>query len=611
MSKPSTFAPGFSITDDLVVVAPLNQGGMGAVYVVEQKSTGKRRAVKVMHREIVANTSLLQRFEREARAGARIKSEHIVEVLGTGVEPTSGLPYLLMELLEGDDLGQYASAHGALAHDEVRAIFEQLCHGVGAAHAAGVVHRDLKPENVFLAWSRRAGGDRFTVKVLDFGIAKLAAEVATRATTGAVGSPMWMAPEQTAPGPVTPATDVWALGLIAYRLLTGENFWRSVSTGEPNTAQLMREIVLDPIPRASERALEQEASENLPPGFDAWFARAVAREPGERFANASELWKAMRSLFASDDALAKTELAPGGSLPPGPASATDPATPFAAGAPVTGGSTPRTAKSPDRALAATPIAAVQPTPAPGATPPASSRALVVAGVAIAIGGIAVGWAIAHGGTGPRQSQSRDTSSAAVTAPAATSAAASAPGARSGQSAASEAPLASSAPAASASASSAPERPGRAAPAAKRAASPAPAAHKSAADTASAKPKRHQPGVVWTVGNHRHVRLMAYLVSNQSNVSDGVVRKAVEWNSWQYLRCYEPLAGLKQLPEGTVTVGFDILDQLPRHAALQSSTIHSSSFDHCVVRTLVGQTINAAGPDGKGHVVYGFHFVPMD
>ncbi len=619
MSKPSIFAPGFSITDDLVVVAPLNQGGMGEVYVAEQKSTGKRRAVKVMHREIVADPSLLRRFEREARAGARIKSEHIVEVLGTGVESTTGLPYLVMELLEGEDLAEHAAAQGALPHEEVRTIFEQLCHGVAAAHAAGVVHRDLKPENVFLAWSRRAGSDRFMVKVLDFGIAKLAAEVATRATTGAVGSPMWMAPEQTAPGPVTPATNVWALGLIAYRLFTGENFWRSVASREANTAQLIREIVLDPIPRASERAAEQNAADKLPPGFDAWFARAVAREPAERFATAAELWKSMQALFATDDALAKTALAPSGSLPPGPAtSATEAATPFVAAQPDKS-SMPPPAEPRDHALAATPIAAVQPTPAPATATASSSRATLVAGVAIAIGGIAVGWALAHGEGAPKNSaSSQESPSAAVASagPAASSVAvapAPPPSTSLAVPAASSAAGASSAPPAPASAASRSEPKHREAVAPLHPASTAATAQKQAspAPSGSAKTSKHRHGVVWTLRDHRHVRLIAYLVKNQSNVSDSVVRGAVEWDSWQYLRCYDRLAGLKQLPEGTVIVGFDILDQLPRHAHLQSSTIQSSSFNSCVVGTLLGQTINAAGPEGKGHVIYGFHFVPGD
>ena len=123
------------------------------------------------------------------------------------------------------------------------------------------------------------------------------------------------------------------------------------------------------------------------------------------------------------------------------------------------------------------------------------------------------------------------------------------------------------------------------------------------------PTERGGAVTWKVQD-RHVRLLTRLVSNESNVTDAVVRKAVEWNSWEYLRCYErALRSSKDMPEGTVSVGFDILDQLPRHAALVSSTIQSSTFNDCVVGTLIGQTINAAGPDGKGHVVYAFRFVP--
>lgn len=116
-------------------------------------------------------------------------------------------------------------------------------------------------------------------------------------------------------------------------------------------------------------------------------------------------------------------------------------------------------------------------------------------------------------------------------------------------------------------------------------------------------------MTWKVQD-RHVRLFVRLVSNESNVTDGVVRRAIEWSSWEYLRCYERAFGTsKEMPEGVVTVGFDILDQLPRHAKLVSSTIASDSFNDCVVRMLLGRTINAAGPDGKGHAVEAFKFVP--
>lgn len=150
--------------------------------------------------------------------------------------------------------------------------------------------------------------------------------------------------------------------------------------------------------------------------------------------------------------------------------------------------------------------------------------------------------------------------------------------------------------------------------------PVPASAAPRASASAAPPRKTLPGgfsdpsdragaVTWKVQD-RHVRLFTRLVSNESNVTDAVVRKAVEWSSWEYLRCYErAFAAAKDLPEGSVSVGFDILDQLPRHATLVSSTIESATFNDCVVRTLVGQTINAAGPDGKGHVVHAFRFVP--
>ncbi|MDB4997293.1 MAG: serine/threonine protein kinase, partial [Myxococcaceae bacterium] len=114
---------------------------------------------------------------------------------------------------------------------------------------------------------------------------------------------------------------------------------------------------------------------------------------------------------------------------------------------------------------------------------------------------------------------------------------------------------------------------------------------------------------WKVQDHP-VRLLTRLVSNESNVTDAVVRKAVDWSAWEYLRCYEAaFKSSKDLPEGTVTVGFEIIDQLPRHGTLVSTTFASKTMADCVVNTLIGKTINAAGPDGRGKVVYAFKFMP--
>jgi tRNA A-37 threonylcarbamoyl transferase component Bud32 len=271
---------------------------MGAIYVVEQISTGKQRALKLMLPQLVADAALRRRFEQEARVGALIESEHVVEVVGAGVDAATNTPWIAMELLVGDDLSQVVAQRGSLGVPEVRLIFEQLCHAVGAAHRAGVVHRDLKPENIFLTRSRRAGGE-FTVKVLDFGIAKIVAEAKT-SRTAPVGSPMWMAPEQTDRSKVTPASDVWALGLVAFHLLSGRYFWTAANDEDTTVTQLLREILFEPIPPASARIAQLLIRVSLPPGFDEWFARCVAREPAERFQNADEAIAPLRAVLSGD-----------------------------------------------------------------------------------------------------------------------------------------------------------------------------------------------------------------------------------------------------------------------------------------------------------------------
>ncbi len=177
---------------------------MGAVYVAEQESTGKLRALKVMQSGLISAPKNRERFLLEARVGAKISSDHIVEVVAAGVDGASGMPWLAMELLDGEDLAAMGQRRGRLEASEVLEIFEQLCHALGAAHLASVVHRDLKPENIFIGRSRRASVP-FTVKVLDFGIAKILQESRTSATsTAVIGSPLWMAPEQLTARPHRP-----------------------------------------------------------------------------------------------------------------------------------------------------------------------------------------------------------------------------------------------------------------------------------------------------------------------------------------------------------------------------------------------------------------------
>jgi tRNA A-37 threonylcarbamoyl transferase component Bud32 len=276
---------GAIFAGDYEIVSLLAEGGMGAVYVARQLSTGKERALKIMRPQLLSDDRTRERFTREARAASQVNSEHVIEVVAAGIDAKTETPWLAMELLRGEDLDSFAERVGPLAPAQVLEIFRQLCHGLGEAHATGLVHRDLKPENVFLATARRVGVP-FTVKILDFGIAKIVHET-KRDVTDAVGTPTWMAPEQTEAGKaITPASDVWALGLIAFRLLTGFSYWRSANAEDVSAMAILREVVFDPMDPASERARELGSPVTLSAEFDGWFAKCVDREPSNRFADA-------------------------------------------------------------------------------------------------------------------------------------------------------------------------------------------------------------------------------------------------------------------------------------------------------------------------------------
>ena len=250
-------APGALFARDYKVERALASGGMGAVYVVEQLSTGVRRALKIMRGELVADDKSRQRFDQEARLGALIASEHIVKVIQAGVDEASATPWLCMELLVGEDLATALARRDRMTHAETAALFEQACHALELAHRIPIVHRDLKPENLFL--SQPLGpGVPFSVKILDLGIAKLIQESqGATAPTASLGTPLWMAPEQTDPnGEVSPATDVWALGLIAFRVLTGRHFWRAANAAHPTLTMVLAEVLSAEIPSATERAAE-------------------------------------------------------------------------------------------------------------------------------------------------------------------------------------------------------------------------------------------------------------------------------------------------------------------------------------------------------------------
>jgi serine/threonine protein kinase/alpha-tubulin suppressor-like RCC1 family protein len=284
MSLALPLQPGFIVANDFRVERPLARGGMGTLYVVTQQSTGHERVLKVMHSRLVADARNRERFLQEARASARIESDHVAQVIAAGFDD-HGIPWIVMELLRGEDLSAAIARRGAFTAGESLEVFRQLGHALGAAHVAGLVHRDLKPENIFLAHPRREGVP-FTVKLLDFGIAKVLEESGDARNTGALGTPLWMAPEQAERSLLSPASDVWAMGLVAFSVLTGKYYWHAGNLPDVPIERVLREVFVDAIEAPSLRAAGLGAS--VPPGFDAWFARCVVRDPAQRYRNATE-----------------------------------------------------------------------------------------------------------------------------------------------------------------------------------------------------------------------------------------------------------------------------------------------------------------------------------
>ncbi|MFO0614211.1 MAG: serine/threonine-protein kinase [Polyangiaceae bacterium] len=281
----SELQPGSLFANDFKIVRPLDEGGMGSVYIAEQQSTGNQRALKLMLPSLVSDAKLRERFLLEARIGSRIESDHVVQVIAAGIEPGQNVPWLAMELLHGEELEQRVRREGPLPRHVALEVTRQLCHALSAAHAVGVVHRDLKPKNLFLCKPRISGAP-FLLKVLDFGIAKVMAEALTTGTAG-MGTPLWMAPEQTEiSSHVGPETDLWALGLLVYWMLTGKPYWLGAQQDATNVQIILRELVMDPLPPASERARACGVGHLVPQGFDAWLARCLERARAARYASA-------------------------------------------------------------------------------------------------------------------------------------------------------------------------------------------------------------------------------------------------------------------------------------------------------------------------------------
>jgi serine/threonine protein kinase len=282
VAEPKPLPEGTLVAGKLRVVRLLGMGGMGAVYEVEHQLTKHRRALKLLHPEMLAHPVVVARFLREASAAGRIGNPHVVETFDAGTLE-SGEPYLVMELLQGKTLAAKLDKHRRLKLGEIVDVIGQACGGVAAAHAAGIVHRDLKPDNMFLV---ERDGKPF-VKILDFGISKFDKELTgthgdTKEGT-ALGTPYYMSPEQVSGDKELDArTDIYALGVILYECASGRRPF--VADALPKLSVLIHEGNAEPLD-----ALRPD----LPAGFVEVVKRAMAKDPDERFPSVRELAAAL------------------------------------------------------------------------------------------------------------------------------------------------------------------------------------------------------------------------------------------------------------------------------------------------------------------------------
>ncbi|MES1187560.1 MAG: serine/threonine-protein kinase [Myxococcales bacterium] len=268
----------------------LGQGGMGSVWAGRHVTLNQLVAIKFVHPKLVGSTEARRRFDNEAKAAARIKSRHAVAVQDVGVSE-AGQPYIVMEYLEGESLERAIRRRGKLPFSEVVQIVAQSARALSAAHDAHVVHRDLKPDNIFLAKDSEATKLGYSIKLVDFGIAKVVqdeAETGASATQAGMvlGTPHYMSPEAlTATAPVSAASDIWSLGACAFAAACGRVPFEGDAIGD-----VVLKVCAAPLPVPS------KLDPSLPKAFDAWFAKCCSRDISARFKTAAEAADALLRL---------------------------------------------------------------------------------------------------------------------------------------------------------------------------------------------------------------------------------------------------------------------------------------------------------------------------
>jgi serine/threonine protein kinase len=279
---------GTVVGEKYVVDRLIGKGGMGSVWLCQHSTLDAPFAVKILRPELAHDESARARFEREAKAAAALRTRHVVKVHDHGFDGEHA--YIVMEVLEGEDLRDRMLRQGRLSARATNKIVVQAARALHYAHAASIVHRDLKPANIFLA----NVDDEEVVKILDFGIAKVMGvpKAGTATQTGSLlGSPHYMSPEQIRGhwSMVDHRTDLWALGVVAFRALTGQLPFLGDVVGD-----VMIKVCVDPIPRPSSIAPD------LSPAIDQFFLRALARDKEERFRSGLELAAALSQALGQE-----------------------------------------------------------------------------------------------------------------------------------------------------------------------------------------------------------------------------------------------------------------------------------------------------------------------
>jgi serine/threonine protein kinase len=285
---PSVPPTGTTLAGKYRLEKMIASGGMGTVWLGVHLSLGVNVAIKFMNKSL-AETAAYASFEREARAAARLRNEHIVRIYDHGIDQ-QGLPYLVMEYLSGQSLGMRIDERGPLPLDDVAAIVEQVARALSEAHAHGIVHRDIKPENILLVDD--AEHERgFNVKLIDFGLADPAdARPAHHVGASAeiAGTPHYMSPEYLSGNAKPDALlDLWALAVTVFVAITAKAPFDGNSVDE-----IYRQVNAAP-------PMPSSMNPDVPPELDAWFARACAAAPGERFASAAQMATALSTACRS------------------------------------------------------------------------------------------------------------------------------------------------------------------------------------------------------------------------------------------------------------------------------------------------------------------------